>query len=440
MSDRFSTPYVPTRQYQRGSLGELIARRGDIEAQGALQSGGAWANAISQIGQIAGGALQDYSAQKEQKATLKAKELAERPAREMAATKNRLEMEKLQREGAAAGKADVDQSSLMKAMSGTRTQAFEMLKDRPDLQEKATAHFDNKDKRMSGYLGQSAAAIRGFGDDPRAAMMELQDLEDNGMDPAKLKPYRDAIASDPKSVSAIVDSLLLASSDKDHHALATKKLTPQEIAMGEDRKADNARAERLLAETIRHNKTVEGQAATKARTESGGSAVPIDGAVAFVGQPGYQKLTTKQKSQAVALDGLVSQLDIYKKLLDDTTDSTGINVVGKDAGRLRSMASKLKFTIAQAEETGALQKADAEIIGQMLGDPTDLTSAVGNWARGGKSSMIENVDELIRGYEGKLGTLGLRRDVPNIKDRNAGKNVDLSSLDKPSKPNPFRKK
>lgn len=79
MSDRFRTPYVSRTPYQRGSLGELIARRGDIEAQGALQSGNAWANAISDVGNIAAGAFQQYGAQKEERAAAQAKALADAP-------------------------------------------------------------------------------------------------------------------------------------------------------------------------------------------------------------------------------------------------------------------------------------------------------------------------------------------------------------------------
>jgi hypothetical protein len=49
------------------SIAELLMRQGDIAARGAENKGAIWSQALGQLGQIAGGAVQEHQARKEQK-------------------------------------------------------------------------------------------------------------------------------------------------------------------------------------------------------------------------------------------------------------------------------------------------------------------------------------------------------------------------------------
>lgn len=225
MADRFRTPYVPRSTglspYQRGSLGELIARRGDIEAQGALASGGAWADAISRVGNIAAGAFQEYGDNKTREAEAKAKELAERPAREMAAEKQRLEIDKLRRESADAGRVASDKGIVSEVLSKSRQDAMTFLKDRPDLMPTVQDHWAKTDKIFQDLMAQSARGVAAMGYAPEAALNQLQDIEENyGISAQYLAPYRDNIKANPtpENVQKIMGTVLAKYGDEKERA------------------------------------------------------------------------------------------------------------------------------------------------------------------------------------------------------------------------------
>lgn len=58
-------PYAPSRGYDDRVL-QLILRRGEDQARGALESGAIWGNAVAGLGQQVGGAIQQYGQQKAQ--------------------------------------------------------------------------------------------------------------------------------------------------------------------------------------------------------------------------------------------------------------------------------------------------------------------------------------------------------------------------------------
>ena len=70
-------PYAPKSLYTpryADSIAQLLTRQGDIRAAGAARSGEIWGNAIGNLGQIAGQAVQGYAQQKEQEKQQKSAE------------------------------------------------------------------------------------------------------------------------------------------------------------------------------------------------------------------------------------------------------------------------------------------------------------------------------------------------------------------------------
>lgn len=62
-------PYAPSTPYQRNAtVADLMMQAGNQQAQAQLQKGAVWGRALNDIGQIAGGAVQDYQAEKAKKA------------------------------------------------------------------------------------------------------------------------------------------------------------------------------------------------------------------------------------------------------------------------------------------------------------------------------------------------------------------------------------
>lgn len=231
MADRFRTPYVPRSTglspYQRGSLGELIARRGDIEAQGALQSGNAWADAISRVGNIAAGAFQEYGDNKTREAEAQAKDMAERPAREMAATKTRLETEKLQREANAAVESETRKAGTAAAFgeavkSPSRMKAFELVASDPEATKQVEEYFNRKDKAKALEFADAAAMIRRFGDSDQAIEVALESFIEDGYDKAEVAAIGEQL-KDPSRRGMILDSFLKGG-DETHKALIRKEV------------------------------------------------------------------------------------------------------------------------------------------------------------------------------------------------------------------------
>src|SRR3972149_10938097 len=72
-----SMPYAPKSLYTPRYavwIAQLLTRQGDIAAAGAARSGEIWGNAIGNLGQIAGQAVQGYAAHKEEQKQQKAAE------------------------------------------------------------------------------------------------------------------------------------------------------------------------------------------------------------------------------------------------------------------------------------------------------------------------------------------------------------------------------
>ena len=409
MADRFRTPYVSRTPYQRGSLGELIARRGDIEAQGALQSGNAWANAISQVGNIAAGAFQEYGDTKTREAELKAKELAERPAREMAAERQRLEMDKLRREASAMAEADVKKAGTAEAFAGamkspSRTKAFEMVANDPEATKMLTESYDRRDKARNTAFGEIAATVRRFGDSDAAVAIALEDLAEEGYDAAMVAQVSEAL-KDPARRGMIVDSFLKSSPDEGHRALVKGEAKPDSRSLEVQLAEANASGDQAKARAIL--KSI-GDAAKAGRApvvprEDNEPLVPVIGAD---GQPvlmrrsqaeGRKPASNREQGRPVTsgdagrLAELDNSIDLAGKLLNEMktgtdawlgtkvpdwlTQATGLGAESKAQNGMIKLAKQI---IGKALEGGVLRKEDESKYSDILAkieDPPEVANA-----------------------------------------------------------------
>ena len=142
-------------------------------------------------------------------------------------------------------------------------------------------------------------------------------------------------------------------------------------------------------------------------SKDGGTAGATDADSPFVSQPAYKKLGLKQKGQADSLNNLVRTLSEFKTYLDESTDSTGINLFGKDSGVLQTKLNSIIFAAAQAEGTGALQQADREVIQQIIPNPTNFGGAWNALTKGGKEGELLKIQDQIGKYTANLKNFGL---------------------------------
>jgi len=135
---------------------------------------------------------------------------------------------------------------------------------------------------------------------------------------------------------------------------------------------------------------------------------PSTGDPAFINQPGYQKLSNKQRTQADSLNALVASLDDYKKLVDETSGVSGVNMFGADSGLLETKLNSIIFAAAQAEGTGALQQADRQVIEKIVPNGTNLSGAWNAITKGGKAGMLRRIQDQIEKYDRNIQAYGLR--------------------------------
>lgn len=136
-----------------------------------------------------------------------------------------------------------------------------------------------------------------------------------------------------------------------------------------------------------------------------------DGAVgdsALSSQAGYSSLTAKQKSQADSINNLVRSLKEYRDTANVGGSELGFNVWGSDSALLETQLNSLLFAAAQAEGTGALQKADREVLQQVIPTLTNYWSGAKNLSRGGLGGVNEKIDNQINKYTQNLSGYGLK--------------------------------
>lgn len=128
---------------------------------------------------------------------------------------------------------------------------------------------------------------------------------------------------------------------------------------------------------------------------------------ALVNQPGYSKLNAKQKTQADSINNLVTALTDYKKEIAAGGTKGGFNLFGKDSALLQTKLNSIIFAAAQAEGTGALQKADRDVIEQIIPNVTSLGGAWNAITKGGLPGVNAKIQDQITKYTSNLAGYGL---------------------------------
>jgi hypothetical protein len=128
----------------------------------------------------------------------------------------------------------------------------------------------------------------------------------------------------------------------------------------------------------------------------------------FANAAAYQGLTNPQKTRAVALDNLVTELNRYRSLYDSKVGAAGGNIFGSDSAELQSQFNTLMFAMAQAEGTGALQAPDREVLEKAIPNPTSAAGAFNTFTKGGRAGGLKQLDTQIQKYTNQLGTFGLQ--------------------------------
>lgn len=208
-------PYVREARPRNLRLADLYLRQGEQQAEAERRRGDIQAQLWSNVGNIVGqtGAAIIQAPQIERERLAKEAEQAQR-------TKlGALQLGEAER-------SVNDRENLDLAMTaGSRAKTLEALKSRPELYEKAQAHFSNIDNAMKQLMGNVAAGVADFGYTPEAAMAAMDDLLEQGFDERRIEPLRAQIQKNPESVKQLVTSLLAQSPDPRHQQMSKPQLT-----------------------------------------------------------------------------------------------------------------------------------------------------------------------------------------------------------------------
>jgi hypothetical protein len=139
-----------------------------------------------------------------------------------------------------------------------------------------------------------------------------------------------------------------------------------------------------------------GRIGGEATTATGAPGSPLNT------QAGYKALTAKQRSQADAINNLVTSLTEYYDLFDQTVDPRGHKFFGKEAAILETKLNSILFAAAQAEGTGALQKADREVIEKIIPNPTSIGGGLNLFIKGGKEGGLAKIMDQKLKYTAQL--------------------------------------
>lgn len=208
-------PYVRDARPRNLRLADLYVRSGEATADAERRRGDISAQLWGNVGQAIGQA----GSQMVMAPQIERERVAAETERAQRTKMGALQLGEAER-------AVNDRENLDLAMgAGSRQKTLAALKDRPELYEKALAHFTNIDTSMKKLLGDAAAGIADFGYTPEAAMAAMDDLMEQGFDERKIEPFRSAIQKNPEAVKQIVTSLLSQSPDPRHQAMAKPQLT-----------------------------------------------------------------------------------------------------------------------------------------------------------------------------------------------------------------------
>jgi len=210
----------PYRSRYGDSIGDLLNLRGRREAEAELRRGDIAAQMWNQVGQTIAGTVGNWQQGHEQE------QQRELQAKRMRQEDNARGLQLMNSEAAlmdrATGQQREEQFRSTLAGGGGREAVLAKLQGDPEMFAKASEHFDRIDKSHKRLLGDVAAGIRTFGDDPEAAMVAMDDLIAKGFDAKQVDRYRGQIQREPQALSSLVDSLLSQSPEDDHRAMVRK--------------------------------------------------------------------------------------------------------------------------------------------------------------------------------------------------------------------------
>jgi hypothetical protein len=154
--------------------------------------------------------------------------------------------------------------------------------------------------------------------------------------------------------------------------------------------------------------------------------IPVGGETPFVANPNYNKLTTKQKTQADSLNNLVREISKYRKQVEDTVTNQGSALFGQNSALIKAQQAAIIFAAAQAEGTGALQKADRDVIDEMIPNPATFKGASMALFEGGKKGQLLKIDDQLKKYTNNLKGYGL---TPKVLEENVSETTKMTGPD-----------
>jgi len=265
-----------------GSIGDLIMRRGDIEAQRAQTVANAQSQAQQIRGQAWGGAMQNIAGSVGDAINGYMREKQEAPLRAQ-----RLESERLQNEAARMQIAGAKQAAEDKSILGS-AQGSGMEPDAVKAQlaqlgrgdlipiyeqthanlETARLGLQEQRTKVQGleadYFGAMAAGVKKANMDPIAVEWALAQADADGHD---TKQLRELLKQKPDALPQLIDGLIEKSptqrkllGEEAERTLKTateNRMAEQARQAAADKEADNKRADTQAAEVARHNAAME---------------------------------------------------------------------------------------------------------------------------------------------------------------------------------------
>lgn len=442
----------PYRSDLTGTIADLILRQGqirggaaqqeaEIRSRAALQQGQNRAQLFGTLGQIAAGAVQDYTQRQQAE-----RDLA--PRREMQA----LQIDAMRRENDAAREADWNRRAAQRAIeairNGNKDAVLSELPEsvRPlvdDYLNQTAAQRKQRQDLIDAQRVRSAQMIVQFGYDPTAVEI-VAALNDD--DPETTAAFQ-ALRQDPAGFRKLVDSYAYRGKTDTVSAEDPTKRIVKTSPSGErtvisegtpEQKPDTRALELRMADALASGNTKEYQrllgvardAAAAKRDPNASSSdneplIPIIGAD---GQPvlvrrsdavGQRPANTREQgrpvpaSSAENLAAIVTSIDDLK-VLTDRIGSTGAsskigamlpNAVteftgwGADAKSRQALIDRVKQVIGKALEGGVLRKEDEIKYEKILPTIGDAPSVAVSKLRGLDSALKKKLDREIEALE-----------------------------------------
>lgn len=368
------------------TIAQMILQAGRDRAEGLRRGSAITANALGSLGGIAQGYYEDRARQRQlaaRNALEQAKLDSEAPVRaadarlkEMNLRKGEAEIKQMEAE--AEGKRTYGAA----VQNPNRQAALDSLSSDPKMQDLLRTHYKSLDDSFSNTLGTVGAGIRAFNDSPQAAISALEELKGKGFNPEIVKKYEDQISADPKSITPIVDSLLLGSANPEHHKLATINRTPknppslEDQILSADKSGDKAEVARLLG--VKAKIAASGRGPESVSYEP--KLVMVDGREV---QANYNPKTGKYHDPET---GAVLKGVSPPPTADMRNKGEGRKLVTKSINAIQAKSEKIITKIGPAQRAEALKRGAEAVFGN---DPDFRTYQDARYALAGNLAVAQ---------------------------------------------------